>query len=70
MRGDYVPTAENVMDIFIKALLRELFFKYQALLVVSKRTVKSTRRHYNMAKFILDFICVSNSAAMGRNLKV
>ena len=40
VRVDYVSTAENVADIFTKALPREPFFKFRALLVVSKRTVK------------------------------
>ena len=40
IRFDCVATAENVADIFTKALLREPFLKFRALLVVSKSTAK------------------------------
>ena len=40
VRVDYMPTAENVADIFTKALPRESFCEFRALLVVSKRTVE------------------------------
>ena len=37
---DYVPTSENVADIFTKALAREPFFKFRAMLVVPKSSIK------------------------------
>ena len=40
VRVDYVATAENVADIITKALPREPFFKFRALLVVSRSKVK------------------------------
>ena len=40
VRVDYVPTSENVADIFTKALPREPFFKFRAMLVVSKSSIK------------------------------
>ena len=39
VRVDYIPTSENVVDIFTKALPRELFFKFRAMLVVSKSLI-------------------------------
>ena len=40
VRMDYIPTSKNVADIFTKALPRELFFKFRAMLVVSKSSIK------------------------------
>ena len=40
VRVDYVPTSDNVVDIFTKALPRGPFFKFRAVLVVSKSSIK------------------------------
>ena len=39
VRVDYVPTSDNVADIFTKALPREPFFKFRSMLVVSRATI-------------------------------
>ena len=39
VRVDYVPTSDNVADIFTKALPREPFIKFRSMLVVSRATI-------------------------------
>ena len=51
VRVDYVATAENVADIFTKAQSREPFFKFRALLVVSRSTVKFNLTRLQHANF-------------------
>ena len=40
VRVDYVPTSDNVADIFTKALPREPFIKFRGMLIVSKSSIK------------------------------
>ena len=40
VRVDYVPTCDNVVDIFTKALLLEPFIKLRGTLIVSKSLIK------------------------------
>ena len=40
IRVDYIPTSDNVADVFTKALQRDQFFKFRQRLIVPRSTVQ------------------------------